>query len=343
MMRRRAIAVAVALEFVLLPGTGSAQSVPPGAAAPASSPQPSPAPEPAPAQDAVKDAETHFHRAVDLYKEGDYGGALVEFQRAYDLAPNYRVLFNLGQTYFQLQRWADALRTLQTYLAQGGPQVPADKRASVEADVRQLQNRVGQVEVKVNVDGAQILVDDQAAGTSPLVQPLVVSLGHRKIAAVKSGLATQERFVDVAGGDHITVALDFVTPQAARPAPAPVPAAPLAAGPIAPTPEPTGHPGKWIAWGATGLLGAATVVTGILTLAANSDLSSHLDAFPGDADAINSARTRAKTFGVVTDALIGATVVAGGVAIVLMVTDHASSTQAAVGFGPSGVELRGRY
>jgi hypothetical protein len=98
MMRLRALVITVVVELVLLPGRGSAQSVAPGSAAPSSSSPPSPSPEPSPSQDAVKDAEAHFHRNVDLYKDSDYGGALVEFQRAYDLAPNYRVLFNLGQT-----------------------------------------------------------------------------------------------------------------------------------------------------------------------------------------------------------------------------------------------------
>src|SRR6185437_2820015 len=122
-MTKRLLAAAVAIELCLAPGLARAQEAP------------------APSADAVKEAGGHFHHAVELYKDSDYGGALVEFERAYAIAPSYHLLFNLGQTYFQLQRWADALRSLQEYLAQGGAQVPADKRASVESDIRQLQNR----------------------------------------------------------------------------------------------------------------------------------------------------------------------------------------------------------
>ncbi|HEX4446990.1 MAG TPA: tetratricopeptide repeat protein [Polyangiaceae bacterium] len=346
MMRPRILAAVVALELSLVPAVGSAQT-PASTSAPAPSSSPaSAAPTPAPSPDAVKEAEVHFHHAVDLYKESDYGGALVEFRRAYDLAPNYRLLFNLGQTYFQLQRWADALRALQDYLAQGGSQVSTEKRASVEADVRNLQNRVGQLEVKVNIDGAQIAIDDQAVGTSPLAQPLVVSVGHRKASAAKAGLPTEERFVDVTAGDHATVVLEFLTPQAATgPAPslAPAPAVTEVSRQATLPPPPASHPGKWIAWGATALLGAGTAVTGVLALAANSRLSDRLDTFPGDPDGINSARTQAKTFGVVSDALLGATVVAGVIAIVLTATDHGSPAQAQVGFGPSGIQIQGRY
>ncbi len=337
-MKRRSLAVAVTASIALVAGPSRAQAPAPAPpAAPSAAPAPSPAPD-APKVD-VREAEAHFHRGVELYKESDYGGALVEFKRAYEIAPNYRVLYNLGQTYFQLQRWAEALEALQDYLTQGGAQIAPEKRASVESDVRQLENRIGQVEVKVNLDGAQIMVDDQAAGTSPLAQPIVVSVGHRKVSATKAGLPEQERFLDVAAGDHATVELDFPPPVAAAPAPRPAPAPVVAAAP--PPPPPEHHSGKWIAWGIAAGLGAATAVTGVLTLVFNSSLSKDLNAFPGDANTIHGDRTNTQTFGVVTDALIGATVVAGGIAIVLTATDHAPKTE--VGFTPGGVQLRGSF
>jgi hypothetical protein len=301
--------------------------------------------------DPVKEAEAHFRRGVELYKESDLGGALVEFKRAYDLAPNFRVLFNLGQTYYQLQRYADALRTLQAFLTQGGAQISAERRASVQADVRQLENRVGQIDIRANVDGAQILVDDDAVGATPLAQAVAVSVGRRKISATKAGLPDQERFIDVAAGDHPTVVFEFPTAapaMASRELPPPsAPTSPFAPAPAssvpspAPAPEPS-RTGTWIAWGVTGAFGAATAVTGVLALAGKSDLSHQLDTFPGNPGAIDDARTRTKTFGVLSDALLGATVVAGGVAVYVTLSGHHASS-AEVGIGPSGVQLRGRY
>ncbi|HEX7603304.1 MAG TPA: hypothetical protein VF316_16915, partial [Polyangiaceae bacterium] len=56
----------------------------------------------------IKEAGQHFQRAVSLYNETDYNGALVEFKRAYATAPNVNVLYNIGQSQFQLQRYAQA-------------------------------------------------------------------------------------------------------------------------------------------------------------------------------------------------------------------------------------------
>jgi hypothetical protein len=301
----------------------------------------------APSADAVKEAENHFRRGVALYKEGDATGALVEFKRTYELAPNFHILFNLGQTYFQLQHYADALRTLQEFLAEGGTQIAPERRASVEADIQQLQARVGQVDVKVSPDGATIFVDDELLGTSPLALPVVVSVGRRKFSVTKPGLPPQERFLEVASGDHATLSFDLAPSPAPVLAPSPsvVPAvAPaLASTPVpAPAPEPT-RAGPWIAWGVTGALGAATVVTGVLTLVAKSDLSSQLDAFPGNAGAIDDERTRTKTMGIVTDVLLGAAVVAAGVAIYVTVAGHARHVDAALALGPSGLAFGGQF
>src|SRR3954469_14619078 len=72
----------------------------------------------------LKEAGKHFQRGVALYNEADYRAALVEFRRAYDIAPNAAVLYNIGQTYYQLQNYAAALTTLQHYLGEAGPTAP---------------------------------------------------------------------------------------------------------------------------------------------------------------------------------------------------------------------------
>jgi hypothetical protein len=310
--------------------------------APVSRAQPPPTGAPAWSTDNAKEAENHFRRGLEMYKEGDAGGALVEFKRAYELAPNYRALFNIGETYFQLQRYADALKTLQAFLNAGGAQIPSDKRAAVESEMRQLQSRIGQVDVKVNVDGAQILVDDEPVGMSPLAQPAVVSVGHRKIVVIKSGLPTQERFVDIAAGDHATVSVEL---SPVEPAIAQAPAAPAAApaDAVGQRATPASHTGALIAWGVAGAFGAATAITGVLTLSAKGDLTNQLGTFPGNASSINGARDKVRNLGILTDALTGATALATGVAIYVSLAGHSHPASAEVGVGPSAVVLRGRF
>src|SRR5688572_20736629 len=70
----------------------------------------------APTQEQIKDAGRHFQRGVALFSEADYPGALVEFKRANEIAPNAAVLWNIGQTQYQLRNYAAALTTFEKYL-----------------------------------------------------------------------------------------------------------------------------------------------------------------------------------------------------------------------------------
>jgi tetratricopeptide (TPR) repeat protein len=57
---------------------------------------------------------------VSFFRRHLYQEALVEFQRAYQLSPNYRVLYNIARTAGLLKNHALALESFQRYLEEGG-------------------------------------------------------------------------------------------------------------------------------------------------------------------------------------------------------------------------------
>src|SRR5688500_16492080 len=77
------------------------------------------------------DASLRFGQGVDLFQEGAYEGALVEFEQAYRLAPDYRVLFNIGQARIQLKNYVGAVEALEEYLKQAGKALTAEREAVV--------------------------------------------------------------------------------------------------------------------------------------------------------------------------------------------------------------------
>src|SRR5262245_22835524 len=87
------------------------------------SPTPQAGPPPPEMAPQTERAQRHFRMGVTLYEERDFDGARSEFLRAHDLAPSYRILFNLGQVSQELHDWAGALRYYGGYLQAGGPNV----------------------------------------------------------------------------------------------------------------------------------------------------------------------------------------------------------------------------
>jgi len=299
---------------------------------------------------AVEEARAHFNRGVDFFREGNYAAALIEFRRANDIAPNYRLLYNLGQTYVELHDYASALKAFEEYLGRGGAEVAQERRSEVQSEIRKLRARVAVLTVKTNVDGGELLVDDTVIGSLPLQEPLLVSAGRRKIAIQKNGAVVATRTVEVAGGDAVTVDLN-ATPSAPAPsgsAAAP-PATPPPAAPLAQPASSGPGTGFWIALVATGVFAAGTTVTGIMTLGAKNDFDSQLDTYPTTRSSIDGARDKTRHLALVTDILGGATLLAGAATIYFAASgpsspgERASRPSVGLVVGPSAAAIQGRF
>ena len=175
-----------------------------------------------------QEAATRFKKGLDLFKDGDYQVALIEFRRANELAPNFNVLYNIGQVYFQLQDYPNALTSLERYLNEGADRIPASRRADVIRDIDKLKARVANDQVTTTVPDADISIDDVPVGRSPLSKPVMVSAGKHKITVSKVGFTAATKIVEVASGDSPKILVEPIEQKAAPPSlrSAPVPIAP---------------------------------------------------------------------------------------------------------------------
>jgi hypothetical protein len=160
-------------------------------------------------------ASKHFERGVALVDDEDWPGALVEFERAYAIDPNYRVLFDIAQCRYQLHDYVAALQAFQRYLSEGQDAVPADRKSKVEGDIAILKGRVASLRVSSAISGAEVSIDDAVVGTTPLVAPVLVSAGLHRIVLRLAGGATVSRDVALAGEENAEVVLDPVAPPTA--------------------------------------------------------------------------------------------------------------------------------
>jgi hypothetical protein len=275
----------------------------------------------APGQERVidtREAGRHFDHGVVLYGEADYPAALAEFRRAYALAPNSAVLFNIGEAQYQLQDYAGALTTFNRYLVEAPPGAP--HRADVENDVEVLRTRVGHLTIATVPVGADVTIDDQPAGRTPLDERVVVSVGHRRVTATFPGSPPVTRYVDVAADDDLSVTLQL-PPASAAPQPfVTVPAvAPKAAVQV------DGRSGaslQALGWIATGALAAGAVSTGIVAWKESVDLKNARDSFPVSAATLQQDSDRTRTYSIVADSLTAAAVVLGSVTLVSAILSH---------------------
>lgn len=333
--RLKAAAVAVLLSCVALPEAALAQSW-----------RPSPPPATPPPAATVEEARGRYRRALQLYeREGNAEAALVELERAYDLAPNYRVLYNIGHVARFGKDYVVALGAFERYLADGGRDVPAARRTEVKQAIADLQGFIAHLRVTTEAPDMSILVDDVLVGKTPLAAPIVVNAGRHRITATRDDFSTSE-VVSVAGGDKRDVALKGKASAApappqdrpAAPAEPPAPATPPASAPPAhATPEPPaaqptprGSPVAWIGWAATGVLAAGTAVTGGLALAASGELKKTSYSGATVPANVTSLSNRVSGLAIAADVCGGAAVAAAAVSLYLTLKPAHPAKQATI-------------
>jgi tetratricopeptide (TPR) repeat protein len=255
-----------------------------------------------------RDAARHFERAVALYAEADYQAALVEFKRAYATVPNPTVLYNIGETEYQLQSYADALAAFTRYLSDAPPGAP--HRGEVEASIEVLKARVGHLSIVTVPPGAEVSVDDVLLGKTPLAERLVVSVGHRKVTATLAGRAPAVRYVDVAADESASLFVelppsgvaDAVMPLGGR------------AEPVAPAHGSSAL--RTLGWIGTGMLAAGATAAGALALKASSDLQNDRNTYPVAPATLQADADHTRTYSVLADSLTAAAVVVGSVTLI---------------------------
>lgn len=316
--------------------------VPPSAAAPQASP---------PSDDAKKEASGHFRRGVELYQEGAFRAALVEFQRAHDIAPDYRLLYNIGQAQLQVQDYLGATRSYESYLTEGGSQVSHERRTEVETALGALRERVARLAIRVNLTGAEVLVDDQVVGFSPLASTVAVNVGRHRVYARTADGVEAERIVDLAGGDLAEVSLELI-PKVVQPQVAVAPAA------AKPPREPLSRKRRaaLAMWGVAAATGIGAIVTGVMASGKTDDLDKELDIKPpeGEADQgkVRDLRDSADTLALTTDILAATALASGVTGLVLWLVDGkkdkvepeiGASKQISWGVGLGNLTVKGKF
>ncbi len=322
-----------ALSLAVAVGVASQASLAadPAAAAPAD------AAKAAPDAASVDEAGRRYDRGLKFYAEGEYRLAVIEFERTYELVPDYRVLYNIGQVRIQLGDYARARVALERYLREGAGQIKADREQAVKGDLEMLGNRTATLKVDVSPEGVQILVDGEGVGVTPLAEPLLLNAGEHNIELRKTGFQTQTVRRTLAGSDEgeLSATLEALATMTA-------PAAALAETPK-PIAAPRSRTAMWVGWAVTGGLAAGAITTGIVGNKAADDLDEKRDARDVTSAQLESAGNQAKTWLTVSDALTAAAVVAGGVSLYFTLSGPSKSDrgdQARVGLNVSGSGLR---
>jgi hypothetical protein len=175
-------------------------------------------------------AQEHFDRGVQAFEDRRFAEAAEEFNTAYQIAPAYALLYNIGQVNTALGNSVEAADAYEKYLAQAGTSISEKRRKEVVAELEDQRARIGQVALTAAPEGAEVRVDGKLVGKAPLCESLRLSAGKHSVMLLADGYTAQVREIEVTGRTLTELEMKL-EPTTANNAGEAVPIAPAAAAP----------------------------------------------------------------------------------------------------------------
>jgi tetratricopeptide (TPR) repeat protein len=264
------------------------------------------------ADEPVQSASQLFEQGLELIEQGKYEEAAIAFRTAYELAPNYKVLYNVGEAERLVGHHAKALEAYMRYLEEGGDQIEPDRAEYVRETIDDLRWKVGAVQVECPVDGAVVLIDDRPRGHTPLPGSISVDAGSHSVAIVDDGFELHREIVEVVGEEVSLVVVEIEPEPVSEPLPPPSATAEATAGsPLTESGEPATEPDDervwtWVVLGTAAATGVAAAVTGNLALAQAREIDSQCEGNICPYE-LHDEGARARALALTADLLLGAT------------------------------------
>jgi hypothetical protein len=145
-------------------------------------------------------ARQRFEAGIELFQEGNYEGALPEFEASFRLRPVPVVQFNIAQALKMLLRYDEAIAAYRRYLEIGGATIDEVRRRDVEITIERLQQALAPLTIRCGPDGAEVRLDGRAVGHLPLLQPLQVAAGRHEVELRLPGRTSVSQTFEVRSG-----------------------------------------------------------------------------------------------------------------------------------------------
>jgi hypothetical protein len=147
-------------------------------------------------------ARVNWDNARELYDAQNWAAAMGEYQRAYEVSHNPRVLFNVGVCEKNLGHYLRASAAFRKELAEAGKKVPANELAAIHSALGTLEPLISTLVVATNEPGATLTIDKEPQpGVSPFAQPIAIDVGVHTLRLTKPGFtdAVLENLTVVSG------------------------------------------------------------------------------------------------------------------------------------------------
>lgn len=157
-------------------------------------------PETAQVDPQTEKARVHFQNGVKLFQDGNFPGALAEFEASYRLKPGPGALKNIALCQKALFRYSEAVDTLNRVLSVHQKELTAEDKTAIDSAIAELSSLVGSIVIKITPQDARVFVDGRYVDPKERAAGVQLNTGEHTLSADAAGYAKVSKSIRVAGG-----------------------------------------------------------------------------------------------------------------------------------------------
>lgn len=157
-----------------------------------------------------RQALTIFQRANDAYSANDYRVAVSLYRDALSHWSHPAIHGNLSVALVYLDQPIDAFRHVEQALAFGTAPLGDVIHAQLLTNRRLLRAQLSTIQVRCDLEGAEVAMDGEALVRSPFVESRITRAGPHQIVASKPGYLTFTQEFDAPPGDSVQIVVNLV-------------------------------------------------------------------------------------------------------------------------------------
>jgi hypothetical protein len=232
-----------------------------------------------PSSDQAASQQVRYRQAHEAFKAGKWLESRRLLLDLWKEKQTFDVAVTLVQVEYQLAHYAAAARYLRFALDNIPPTEKPETVRDFKQQLEELRAHVGTVTVHVDADAAEISVDEEQLGKSPLEQPIFLDPGNHSLKARLADRTADQQLKVVGGGSYSVDLKVPVTPTAIQ-----------SGLPEHPTTPQADRPANWWTTERSALLG---VGGGLTLLAASFAIAYRIDA-GNEQDNVDRLKTQAR-------------------------------------------------
>jgi hypothetical protein len=158
---------------------------------------------------AAADAKASLAAGEKAAKAKDWPAALAAYSAANAAQPSPAALEGIGIAQYELKHTGEAYDAYDQFLKTYGNAIGSTRKKNAEARLKELAAVTGFISIRVSEAGANVTLDGQSLGTTPVAALIRVASGPHKVQVTKDGFAPIEKIPNVAanGKEIVEIAL----------------------------------------------------------------------------------------------------------------------------------------